>query len=110
MRCNKRFKRLRIIGLGKFRTYRPTKRHLDANWVFNIKYKSDRIVERYKARLVILGNRQIEGVDFTETFAPVAKMVTVCVFLAVIVAKQIELHQMDVHNAFCMVIFKRKRT
>ena len=53
-----------------------------------------------KARLVILDNHQIEGLDYHETFAPVAKMVTVRTFLAVAAAKNSELHQMDVHNTF----------
>ncbi|GJZ82291.1 retrovirus-related pol polyprotein from transposon TNT 1-94 [Tanacetum coccineum] len=42
----------------------------------------------------------LAGVDYSETFAPVAKMVTVRVFLAITAAKQWELHQMDVHNTF----------
>ena len=49
---------------------------------------------------MILGNHQTEGVDYTETFAPVAKMVIVRVFLAVAAAMDWEVHQMDVHNAF----------
>jgi len=78
----------------------PGKKALGCKWVFKIKYNSDGSVERYKARLAILDNHQVEGIDFTETFAPVAKMVTVRVFLAVAAARQWELHQMDVHNAF----------
>jgi len=70
------------------------------NWVYEIKYNSDGIVERYKARLVILGNHQVEEIDYTKTFALVAKMVTVRVFLVVTAAKNWEVHQMDVHNAF----------
>lgn len=46
------------------------------------------------------GNTQKEGVDFAETFAPVAMMVVVCTFLAVVAAHNGELYQMDVHNAF----------
>ena len=49
---------------------------------------------------MILGNNQVEGIDYNETFAPVAKMVTMRTFLSVAAAKGWELPQMDVHNAF----------
>lgn len=57
-------------------------------------------MESYKVWLVILVNTQVEGLDYTETFVPVAKMVTVCTFLSVVVARKWAIHQMDVHNAF----------
>ena len=56
---------------------------LGCKWVYKIKYEDDGSIERYKARLVFFVNRQIAGIDFNETFAAVAKMVTICLILAV---------------------------
>ena len=76
------------------------KRALGSQWVYKTKFKSNGEVERLKSRLVVLGNHQQVGIDYHETFAPVAKMTTVRAFLAIAASKNWELHQMDVHNAF----------
>lgn len=76
------------------------RRPIGSKWVYKIKYKSDGMVERYKARLVARGFSQIEGIDYNETFAPVAKLVIVKALIAIASTKRWQLHQMDVHNAF----------
>lgn len=87
-------------GTWTVETLPEGKKALGCKWVFTIKYRSDGMIERYKARLVFLGNNQTEGVDYEENFAPVCKMVTVRSFLKVATSRDWEIHQMDVHNAF----------
>ena len=55
---------------------------MGCKWVFTIKYSSDGSVERYKARLVVKDFTQTFGVDFNETFAPVAKLNTIGILLS----------------------------
>lgn len=47
-----------------------------------------------------MGNHQVEEIDYNETFAPIAKIVTIRAFFSVAAAQNWEVHQMDVHNAF----------
>ena len=67
---------------------------------FSIKLRSDGSLDRYKACLVALGNKQEYGVGYEETFSPVAKMTTVRTFLAIVASQSWRPHQMDVKNAF----------
>ena len=76
------------------------KKALRYKWIYKIKYHSNGTIKWFKARLVILGNPQVEGIDYTKTFATVAKLVIARIILVVVVAKGWDLHQMDVHNAF----------
>jgi hypothetical protein len=68
--------------------------------VFRNKHNEDGVVVRNKARLVAQGYTQIEGLDFGETFAPMARLEAIRILLAYACAHNIKLYQMDVKSAF----------
>lgn len=65
-----------------------------------IKCKADGSIKRYKARLVAKGFTQTYGINYQETFAPVAKINSIGVLLYLIVKFNWPLHRLDVKNAF----------
>jgi hypothetical protein len=67
---------------------------------FTTKHKVDGSVERYKAKLVAKGFTQTYGINYEETFAPVAKMNSIRVVLSIATNLNWPLHQFNVKNAF----------
>jgi hypothetical protein len=69
---------------------------IGSKWVFNNKMNEKGQVVRNKARLVCKGYAQVEGQDFDETFAPVARLEAIRIFLAYSCHKNFKVYQMDV--------------
>jgi hypothetical protein len=78
----------------------PNRKAIGNKWIFKIKHNADGSIQRYKARLVVKGFLQTQGVDFNETFAPVVKFTSIRCLLAIGTILDLEIHQMDVKTAF----------
>jgi len=76
------------------------KKAIRCKWVYKVKHNADGFVSRYKARLVAKGYAQTYGIDYEETYNPIAKMTTVKAIIVMAATKGWSLHQMDVNNVF----------
>jgi hypothetical protein len=73
---------------------------IELRWVYKLKLTPTGVIDRPKARLVAKGYRQVEGIDYTEVFAPVTKHNTIRSLLAVVAAEHWELEMLDIKTAF----------
>src|SRR6266542_1107215 len=73
---------------------------IGTKWVFRNKQDENSVVTRNKARLVAQGFTQIEGLDFGETYAPVARLESIRILIAFATHHNFKLYQMDVKSAF----------
>ena len=75
-------------------------RPITLKWVFKLKKDELGAVIKHKARLVARGFVQQEGIDYDDAFAPLARMESVCVLLALAAQEGWQVHHMDVKSAF----------
>jgi hypothetical protein len=78
----------------------PNQNVVGTKWVFRNKQDEHGVVTRNKARLVAKGYSHVEGLDFDETYAPVARLESICILLACATYHGFKLYQMDVKIAF----------
>ena len=76
------------------------KKPVGCRWIFTLKYNADGTLDRHKARLVARGYTQTYGIDYQETFAPVAKLNTIRIMISLAVNLDWPLLQYDIKNAF----------
>ena len=69
------------------------KKAIGCRWVFTMKVKIDGSIARLKARLVVKGYAQTYGVDYSNSFSPVAKLTSILLFISLV-------DQLDIKNAF----------
>jgi hypothetical protein len=79
---------------------RPKQNIIGTKWVFRNKQDENGVVTRNKARLVAQGFTQVEGLDFGETYALVARLESIRILIAYATNNDFKLYQMDVKSAF----------
>ena len=93
------FNSLQEIETQELVPFPPKRKLVQCKWVFWTKIVADGSDVKHKAKLVAKGYSQVQSVDYTETFAPVAKMDSIRLVLAIVASKGWEFHHMDVKSA-----------
>ena len=78
----------------------PGCKPLSSKWVFKRKRKLDGSIDKYKARLVIKGYKQIEGLDYFDTYSSTTRLNSIRMVLAIYALRNLEVYQMDVKTTF----------
>lgn len=78
----------------------PGSKPLGYKWIFKRKMKADGSIDKYKARLVVKGYRQKEGLDYFDTYSPVTRITSIRMLISIATLFNLEIHQMDVKTAF----------
>jgi hypothetical protein len=73
---------------------------VSSKWIYKTKHSTEGSVKKYKARFVARGFSQKEGIDYEETFAPVARYTSITAILAIAAVMKWKVHQMDMKTTF----------
>ena len=78
----------------------PYHKAIGCRWMFVVKFNPDGSVAKLKVRLIVKSYAQIYGVDYSDTFYPVAKLIFVRLLISLATSYDWNLHQLDVRNAY----------
>ena len=78
----------------------PGNKPLGSKWIFKRKIKDDGTIDKFKARLVVKGYRQREGLDYFDTYSTVIRITSIRILVALAAVYGLEIHQMNVKTAF----------
>ena len=73
---------------------------IGCKWVFKKKLKADGSIDKFKARLVVKGYTQKEGIDYFDTYSPVTRLTTIRILIAIASIHKLVVYQMDVKTTF----------
>ena len=79
-----------------------------SKWIYKIKHAIDENIKKYKGRFVARGFSQKEGIDYEETFAPMARYTSIKSILAIPTVMKWKIHHMDVKITFLNGVVKEK--
>ena len=99
---------MRLRGVFRAAKLPNGQRAIGTKWAFKIKRKANGSIDKYKARLVAKGFKQQYGIDYTETFSPVVKHVTLRMVIAITKNFEWTLDQLDVVTAFLYGVMKEQ--
>ena len=97
---DKEIKAIKKNDTWEFATLPTGKNIIGVKWVYKLKKNAKREVERYKARLVVKGYSQRQGIDYDEVFALIAHLETIRLLISLAAQNQWRIFQMDVKSAF----------
>ncbi|KAL0440774.1 UNVERIFIED_CONTAM: Retrovirus-related Pol polyprotein from transposon TNT 1-94 [Sesamum radiatum] len=83
---------------------------IGCKWIFKKKLKHDGSVDKFKARLVAKGFKQKKGINYFDTYSPVARLTTIRVIIALVSMYNLPIHQIDVKTVFLYGELERKYT